>query len=66
MEMSAVKLVLGVCIPFVLLTLWAIIDAAQRDFGGIEKKAAWLLVAAVPFVGAVVYLLFGMRRGQKK
>lgn len=30
--------VLGISVPFVLLTFWAIFDAASRDFGTIEKK----------------------------
>ena len=29
------------------------------------KKIIWILVASFPFLGGVIYLLFGMRRGQK-
>ena len=65
MDFSTIKIIIGICIPFVILTLWAIFDAAQRDFGAIEKKAIWILVAAVPFVGFIVYLIFGLKRGQK-
>jgi hypothetical protein len=42
-----------------LLTCWALIDVAGRDFGGIEKKAAWGLVAFIPFVGWLIYLVIG-------
>ena len=51
-------------ILFFLLTCWAILDIARKDFGGIEKKAAWAFVAMVPFVGPVVYLLAVYRRGR--
>jgi hypothetical protein len=30
-----------------------------------RNKALWWLVASVPFVGFIVYLLFGMRKGKK-
>jgi uncharacterized membrane protein YhaH (DUF805 family) len=65
MNLSTAQIIIGICIPFVLLTFWAIFDAAQRDFGAIEKKAIWILIAAVPFVGFIVYLIFGLRRGKK-
>ena len=65
MEISTVKIIIGICIPFIILTLWAIFDAARRDFGAIERKAIWILIAAVPFVGFFVYLIFGLKRGRK-
>ncbi len=65
MDFNTIIIIISICIPFVLLTLWAIFDAAQRDFGAIEKKAVWILIAAVPFVGFIVYLIFGMKRGEK-
>ena len=65
MDLSAIEIVIGICIPFVLITFWAIFDAAQRDFGSIEKKAIWVLISAVPFLGFIVYLIFGLKRGRK-
>jgi len=65
MEINTVYTILCVCIPFVLLTFWAIFDAAQRDFGTIEKKAVWVLVSAVPFIGFTIYLIFGLKQGKK-
>jgi hypothetical protein len=53
-------------ITFFLLTCWALIDIAGKDFGGIEKKAAWAFVTMVPFVGPILYLFKGMRQGKKK
>ncbi|KJS29511.1 MAG: hypothetical protein VR64_20305 [Desulfatitalea sp. BRH_c12] len=53
-------------IIFFLLTCWALIDIAGKDFGGIEKKAAWAFVTMVPFVGPILYLVKGMHQGKKK
>ena len=51
--------------PFFLLTIWAIVNAAQKDFGSTGKKVQWCLVAAIPYVGFLIYLLFGFRKGRK-
>jgi hypothetical protein len=66
MTPGVIYTVLAICAPFVLLTLWAIFDSARRDFGTIEKKAVWVLVSAIPFIGFVIYLVFGMRKGRKE
>ena len=51
---------------FWLLTCAAIVDIARKDFGGIEKKAAWGFISLVPFLGVLVYFIFGYRRGRPK
>ena len=51
---------------FWIMTCWAVIDIARKDFGAIEKKAAWGFIALVPFIGVVVYLIFGYRKGVRK
>ncbi len=48
-----------------MLTVVAIIDIARKDFGTIGKKALWGCIALIPFVGWLVYLLFGFRKGKK-
>lgn len=65
MSLEAVYVVVGIATPFILLTVWAVLNAAQKEFGSIEKKAAWMLVAAVPFFGFIIYLLFGFKKGKK-
>ena len=50
---------------FYLLTVLAIIDIARKDFGTIGKKALWGLIALVPFIGWLIYLIFGFRKGKK-
>lgn len=63
--MHTVKVVLGISVPFLLLTLWGILDAARREFGSVGRKAAWMITAAIPFIGWLVYLIFGLRKGKK-
>ena len=53
-------------IAFYLLTCWAIFDIARKDFGGIEKKAAWAFVALIPFLGPIIYFAAGVRKGTRK
>jgi uncharacterized membrane protein YhaH (DUF805 family) len=50
---------------FYLLTILAIIDVIRKDFGSIGRKALWGCVALMPFVGWLLYLIFGYRKGQK-
>ena len=56
---------LGISIPFFLMTIWAIVDVAMKDFGTIKKKALWVVIASIPFIGFIIYLIFGFRKGKK-
>lgn len=49
-----------------ILTNAAFIDLALKDFGSTGKKAAWGIVALVPFIGFFVYFIFGARKGTRK
>ena len=51
---------------FYLATCIAVLDIARKDFGAIEKKAAWGFAALVPFIGPIVYIAFGFKRGAPK
>ena len=64
--MSTAVAIIIIGMLFFLLTCWALIDITRRDFGGIEKKAAWGFITMVPFIGPLVYFTIGMRKGQKK
>jgi uncharacterized membrane protein YhaH (DUF805 family) len=64
--MSSTQLIILSGLVFWLLTCWAVIDIARKDFGGIEKKAAWGFAALVPFIGPIVYFIFGFKRGVPK
>ena len=65
--MNTVTFFVLVGLLFLLLTFWAILDIAQRDFGSFAVKAAWMFTAAmIPFIGCILYLLFGLRMGVKQ
>ena len=52
-------------VVFYIFTIAAIIDIARKDFGSIGMQALWALIALIPFVGWLIYLIFGFRKGQK-
>jgi hypothetical protein len=65
MSIKAIAIFVGLCVPFFLGTIWAVVDVAQKDFGTTGKKALWWIIASVPFAGFIVYLIFGFRKGKK-
>ena len=50
MTLNLLGIFLALCIPFLIATIWAIVDVAQKDFGTAGKKAQWWIIASVPFV----------------
>jgi hypothetical protein len=64
MSLGMVIILTGLC--FFLLTCVVLIDIARKDFGGIQKKALWGITAMVPFIGPIVYLLMGYRKGKRQ
>ncbi len=65
MDIATVTVWIEISVFFYLLTVLAIIDIIRKDFGTIGKKALWGLIAVVPFIGWLVYLIFGFRKGKK-
>jgi hypothetical protein len=63
--LETIVVFLGISIPFFLMTIWAIVNVAQKDFGTIKKKALWGIIASIPFIGFIIYLIFGFRKGKK-
>lgn len=63
--MNSIQLVVGIGTVFYVATCIAFFDIARKDFGSIGKKAMWGIIAFVPFVGVIIYLLFGVRKGIK-
>jgi hypothetical protein len=51
---------------FWILTCLAILDIARKDFSNIGVKAAWAFTSLVPFIGVLVYFIFGYRHGRIK
>ena len=62
--MSLSSVIIGIGALFFLLTCWALIDISRKDFGGIEKKALWGFITLIPFIGPIVYLSIGFRKGK--
>jgi uncharacterized membrane protein YhaH (DUF805 family) len=54
-----------ISVVFYLLTVLAIVDIVRKDFGTIGKKALWGIIALIPFIGWLIYLIFGFRKGKK-
>lgn len=65
MDLKSIAVFLGLCVPFFLLTIWAVVDVAQREFDNNRTKVLWWLIASIPFVGFVPYFLIGIRQGKK-
>ncbi|MFC1798349.1 PLD nuclease N-terminal domain-containing protein [Thermodesulfobacteriota bacterium] len=64
-DLKFILIVIAVSIPCFFLTVWAIVDSFQREFSSTGKKALWMIIAALPFFGFIVYFLFGLRQGKK-
>ena len=65
MGIKTIVIFVGLCVPFFLGTIWAVVDVAQKDFGSMGKKALWWIIASVSFIGFIIYLIFGFRKGIK-
>ena len=48
-----------------LITAWAVVNVTQKNFGTTGKKVLWLVIASVPFIGFIFYLVFGFKKGTK-
>jgi hypothetical protein len=55
--------IIGIGLFFFILTCCAILDVARKDFGTIGKKALWGIIAFIPFIGCIIYFIFGYKKG---
>ena len=62
--MDIVHIIIAVGAFFYLLTCVAFIDIARKDFGSLGMKALWGVIAFIPFIGVVIYIMFGFRKGK--
>jgi uncharacterized membrane protein YhaH (DUF805 family) len=65
LDIATVTVWIKITVFFYILTVLAIVDIIRKDFGTIGKKALWGLIAVIPFIGWLVYLIFGFRKGKK-
>jgi hypothetical protein len=49
--------------PFFVCTAWAMGSAMIRIFPTSRQRYLWIFIAAIPFIGAPIYFIFGKRRG---
>jgi drug/metabolite transporter (DMT)-like permease len=64
--MNTVSMVIGVGLLFYVATCWAVIDIAYKDFTSLPVKAAWGFTTLIPFIGVIIYLVFGYRKGVRR
>lgn len=65
MDWETARVWIKIGLIFFILTLLAVLDVARKDFGTLGKKAAWGVIALVPFIGWLIYFIFGFRKGKK-
>ncbi len=64
--MSPARIIIIIGILFLLLTWLAFLDIARKDFGSTAMKFMWGCIAFIPFIGVLVYFIFGYRKGKIK
>ncbi len=65
MDTATIFFWIKISVGFYIFTIAAIIDIARKDFGSLGMQALWALIALIPFIGWLIYLIFGFRKGQK-
>ncbi len=65
MDWETIRVWMIIGVVFFILTMLAVFDIARKDFGTLGKKALWAVIALFPFVGWLVYLIFGFRKGKR-
>jgi len=48
------------------LTMLALIDIILKDFGSSKAKIIWHIIAIIPIIGWLIYLIFGFKKGEQK
>jgi len=64
LDLHTIKIMLLITAPFIAGTIWAVVNAAQKEFETMGQKALWITVAGIPFVGFIFYFLLGARKGR--
>ena len=65
MELKTILTFIAMTIPFFLLTIWMLVDISMKQFKSPGEKAGWWILTLTPFIGWLIYLIFGFRRGKK-
>ena len=65
MDLKTFTVFIAMTIPFLLMTIWMLVDISMKQFKSSGEKAVWWLIALIPFIGWFIYLIIGFRRGTK-
>jgi hypothetical protein len=63
--MKAAEWIILSGVVFYFFTILALFDIVRKDFGGIGKKAVWAFICMVPYLGVLLYLAIGFRKGKR-
>lgn len=58
-----ILIIFGISLGF---TMFALIDIILKDFGSSKAKITWHIIAIIPLIGWLIYLIFGFKKGQRK
>lgn len=64
-KLDTVTFFVGLGIVFYVITCLAMFDIAKKDFGKLAYKFMWGIIALIPFIGCIIYFVFGYRTGKK-
>lgn len=63
--MNWIYVTIGIAVCFGL-TMLALLDTITKDFGSTNTKIFWHIIALIPLIGWLIYLIFGFRKGKRK
>jgi len=66
MDMHTITVISVIGLIFLLITWAALIDIVLKDFSSMPVKVIWGFIVLIPFIGCLVYLLFGYRKGKRR
>ncbi len=55
----------AIALLFLIFTMVSFVDAIKKEFNTHKQKMLWVLITLIPFIGWLIYLLFGYRQGKK-
>ncbi len=65
MNIDTIVTWIGIGLAFFILTMIAFVDVMYKQFESREKKIMWGLIALIPFIGCIIYFIFGIRKGKR-
>ncbi len=63
MSLSMIIILLGIL--FYIISCLALLDIARKKSGKLYEKAIWGFIILIPFIGCIIYFIFGYNRNRK-